>query len=379
MKRFWLILNIILLVGVAVLCVVRWKAWFCNPPEPEWTEDSIPMHFNTFGQENLPCFTYNGIAWEETATPDTLQILILGDVHNSITHDQWQTLAKRHPRLDCYAQLGDFVERGYNYYNQQLYAELKGTAFETLPIINVPGNHEYLKGVQRTLPDYWTQTFVQPQNGPAEFLGTTYFVDFDGLRMIAINTNGLQHLRDYTRINAWIKTTVNEAEDRFVVVIMHHPVYSCAVGRQNLAVHTTFIRALKQADLVFAGHDHNYSRRLPFVNTNAASKTYLHRLSSRDTRVGAGVRVYELLSLYGDTLRLQTRLLDTGELYDEVFIVRHDSGREVIESDISLPETIEMPDKYLHRDNYKVRRFLERKAKRTRPLSADNDSLISNP
>lgn len=372
MKRFWLILNIILLVGVAVLCGVRWKAWFMNPPEPEWQGDTVSIHFNTFGQEQVPRFMYNGIAWEETATPDTLQLLILGDVHNTLTRQQWKKLAKRHPRLDCYVQLGDFVERGYNYYNQQLYTELKGTAFEKLPIINVPGNHEYLKGVKRTLPDYWTQTFVHPKNGPDDFLGTTYYVDFEGLRVIAINTNGLQHLRDFTRVNAWIKTAVDGAEDRFVVVVMHHPVLSCAVGRQNVSIAATFFRTLRTADLVFAGHDHNYSRRLPFINTNAATKSYLHRLNPHDARVGAGIRVYEILSLYGDTLRMQTRLLDTGELYDEVFIVRHDDGkREIIETDIPLPETIEMPDKYLQKDNYKVRRFLERKAKRQQPLSKD--------
>jgi predicted phosphodiesterase len=331
MKRFWLILNIILLVGVAVLCAVRWKAWFSNPPEPQWQGDTISIQFSTFGLDSLPHFGYNGIYWENCDEMDTFQILVLGDVHNSITHEQWNAIAKRHPHIDCFAQIGDFVERGYFYYNQMLYREIKGTPFEQMPLINVPGNHEYLKGIKRTLPDYWLQTFKHPENGPQEFLGTTYYVDFEELRVIAINTNGLQRLKDYTRVNAWLKKTISEAEDRFVVVLMHHPVYSCAAGRQNYRIAATFIRPLKQADLVFAGHDHNYARRMPFVCTNAATKPHQFKPNAKNECSGDGLRAYEILSLYGDTLRMQTRVLETGELFDEVLIVKHDNEREIIE------------------------------------------------
>ena len=319
MKRFWIIVTILLLAGV-VVCVVRWKAWFQNPPEPEWSGDTISIQFNTFGRENVPNFTYNGIYWENTKKPEIFQMLVLGDVHNGLTHDEWKALAKRHPQLDCYAQLGDFVERGYHYYNQWLFREIKGTSFENLPLINVPGNHEYLKGLKRTLPDYWTQTFPQPHNGPEDFVGTTYYVDFEDLRVIALNTNGLQHLRDYTRVNTWLKKTIKGAESRFVVVLMHHPVHSCAEGRQNMRIGATFLRPLKKADLVFAGHDHNYVRRLPFICTNAAGKPHKFKPDSKDECEGENLRVYEIVSVYSDTLYLQTRILDSGELFDEVKI-----------------------------------------------------------
>ena len=340
MRALKIILTILILAGATVLCVVRWDAWFKNPPEPAWTGDTIDYRFFAFGDDSVPGFEYNGVDWEPLRESDTLQILLFGDVHNSVTRSQWEAVAQRHPQADVYAQLGDFVERGYFYYAQQLYHELNGTGFDSLPIINVPGNHEYLKGLRRTLPDYWLETFHHPLNGPQDYAGTTYYVDFPNLRVIAINTNGLQHLHELTRVNAWAKQTIKNAGDKFVIVLMHHPVHSSCEGRHNIHVSATFIRALSGADIIFAGHDHNYTRRLPYVNTNAAKKAHRHKLSKRDQRVASGVQLYESIAVYSDTLRMQTRFIDSGELYDEVLIIHNEHGKQIIERVPDTPEVL---------------------------------------
>ena len=320
MRRFWLIVTLILLAGGILLCAIRWKAWFTNPPEPMWTGDTIDYRFHTFGEDTVPGFEHDGLNWQDTRHPDTLEILLFGDVHNALTHAEWQAIAKRHPNVDCYAQLGDFVERGYFYYNQQLYHDLKGTAFENLPIINVPGNHEYRKGLQPRLPEYWSKTFRQPLNGPQESLGTSYFVDFPSLRLIALDTHGLRHLHEYTRANTWLKRTIQTAEGRFVIVIMHHPVHATGKGRFNPGTFAAFVRPLSKADLVFAGHDHNYERRLPYVNTSSTTKQHRRKLSHDSIPALSGVPLYEDIRIYNDTLHLQTRMCDSGEVCDEVFI-----------------------------------------------------------
>lgn len=368
MRKVWIIIVIIILTGGIVLCAIRWNAWFGNPPEPLWTGDIIDYDFHTFGDDSVPGFDYTGLEWADKKQPDTLEMLVFGDVHNYLRRAQWQTVANRHPQADCYMQIGDFVERGYEYYNQMLYHELNGTPFDSLPIINVPGNHEYRKGVIRTLPDYWTKTFKHPHNGPINFEGTTYYVDLEEVRVIAINTNGLQFLHDFTRVNTWLKSVIADADDRFVVVIMHHPVFSSGMGRQNINIMLTFARALQNADLVFAGHDHTYARNLPFVNINSAEKFYLHKLSSRFTRVGAGMQVYEDVRIYGDTLHLQTRYINSGEVYDDVLIIRTDEGKEIIDNAVNLPETIDVPERYLGRKNWKTKTFAKRRIKRLRPV-----------
>ncbi|MBR1480901.1 MAG: metallophosphoesterase [Paludibacteraceae bacterium] len=365
----WVILTV-LIAGGAVLCATRWRAWFGNPPEPEWTGDTIPPRFCCFGDAEVPEFVCRYGVWCDTVSPDTLTLLLLGDVHNSITRPQWDSLSARHPGVEVYAQLGDFLERGYPYYVYRLAESLRGTRFDSLPLLAVPGNHEYYKGLRRTLPPLWTDLFHNPHNGPQDFPGTTYYVDFRHLRFIVIDTNGLQRVRDYTRVNYWLRQTMQQAGDRFVVVMMHHPVYSAGAGRQNVPVYLTFRRPLAEADLVFAGHDHNYARRLPFVDTNSAVKTYIHKLSPAFERVGAGCRFYQLLTLTADTMYMETRLFDSGELYDRVAVSRDAEGRRTydVSSDLG-EERIELPERYRDRTDKpsaRIRRFLNRRAARQR-------------
>ncbi len=369
--RFLISLIIFLLLGGGILCAIRWKAWFGNPAEPEWTADTINYHFQTFVADTLPRFVRTDAGWQDTQSPDNLRIILLGDVHNSLSHADFDTLAARCPDIDCYAQLGDFVERGYFYYYQQLFHELSGSAFDSLPILSCPGNHEYKKGIHRTLRPSWYEIFPQPANGPKDFIGSTYYVDFPHLRFIAIDTYGLQVLHHFTRVNAWVNQAIRGAEGRFVVVMMHQPVFSCGAGRQDLLIYSTFREPLRRADLVFAGHDHNYSRRLPFVNTNTATKYYLNKLNPRDERICSGHRLYEVLDIVKDTLTMQTYLLESGALYDQVRIIGHGKDRIVKSDFVTTPELIDLPERYAGKNTLHVRRFLNRRAAR---LKAGTDT-----
>lgn len=249
----------IVLTAVAVLCGVRWRAWFAMPAEPLWTADTLDIHFHTFAGDNAD-------------SSDTLRLLIFGDVHNSLSHDQYAAIAVRHPGLTAYAQLGDFMDRGYFYHAQELVHQLDSTVFDSLPIICCAGNHEYSKGIRRVLSPLWREMFPQPENGPINFIGRTYYVDFPYLRYIVIDTNGIHDLRDFTRVVTWLKSVLQSAKGKLTVVMMHHPVLSSAKGRFNPGVFTFFYRTLSRyADLVLAGHDHNYARRLPFVNLSSVT------------------------------------------------------------------------------------------------------------
>ena len=356
-----------------MLCVVRWNAWFGMPAEPVWEGDTITYRFHCFGEDSVPGFVQTPAGWQDLRQPEALQLLLLGDVHNSMDRAQWNSIAARHTDIDAYAQLGDFVERCYFYWWQRLYAELDSTAFADLPVMTTPGNHEYNKGLVKHLDPMWYEIFHHPANGPVDYIGSTYYVDFPHLRFIAIDTDALRRLRDMLRVQTWLKGAIKGSGDRFVVVMMHHPVISTGAGRQNWLIRWVFRRVLLRADLVFAGHDHNYARRLPFVDTNSAKKFYLSKLNRRDTRVASGFQMYELLTITADTLRMRTYVTDLGELYDDVCIVRHDDGsRETIDYAAGWIEKIELPEKYQNRTgDIKVRRFLNKRrhrmANRTTP------------
>ncbi|MCQ2345477.1 MAG: metallophosphoesterase [Paludibacteraceae bacterium] len=315
----WIIPLIILTVG-AIICIIRWDVWFTNPQEPQWEGDELEFGFYTFGQNDVPNWTFNGLYWQDIKDPDTLCIVVLGDVHNQLVDSQWKAIYQRHPSIDCYAQAGDFMERCYNYYIQELYHQLSGTGFDSIPILAVPGNHEYRKGIIRRLPDRWLQMFPNPQNGPSGMKGSTYYVDMNGLRLILIDTNPLQRLSDYTRLNTWVNQVINDGKEsgRYVMAIMHHPVHSVAKGRSNPLIALTLIRALKKADVVFTGHDHNYNRRLPFIGTTATARS--HRINNKNSAdiVHTGDQLYEWVTIYGSTMMIETRMVDTGEVIDVI-------------------------------------------------------------
>ena len=325
MRRWiWWIIVLCLLAGGATTCAIRWEAWFGNPPEPEYNEPIIAHQFITFDNDSV----------SNALQRDTLSFLLLGDIHNSLTNSDMSLLSERHPDIQFWAQTGDWMERPYLCYEQLMYQSLLGTRLDSLPIVAIPGNHEYLKGVVKTLPEHWKTIFPNPQNGPVRFLGTTYYVDFPYLRLIAIDTDGLHRMSDYTQVAFWLKKTLREAGNKFTIVMMHHPVYSTAKGRQNPLMWLTFYDAMREADVVFSGHDHNYARRTEyykerfwkkeeptiFIGTNASNKAYPIKNSEKLDNSFSGEPVYEYLQITHDALHICTYKVDSGELLDEIVI-----------------------------------------------------------
>jgi len=310
MKPLKWILIIVLLAGATVLCFFRWQAWFGMPIEPEYKGDTLSYHFSCFGEDSVQGFVRDSLGWQDTQQPEVLRLVVLGDVHNQMDSADYADLLTRHGFVDAVAQLGDWMERCYFYYQQQLYHQLSGTGMNDIPVMPCPGNHEYYKGLNKQLPDTWFDLFHNPLNGPKRFLGSTYYVDFPKLRFIAIDTQGQQRLSDYTITLTWLKQAMKTADDRFIIVMMHHPVYSPKKGRFNMATWIMYHSILRKADLVFAGHDHCYSVRHQFISTNSSRKVY-HSKHQTEVSAATNIRLYEVVEIIADTLRVSTYSLDS--------------------------------------------------------------------
>ena len=320
------IIGLCILAGGATVSAIRWEAWFGNPPEPEWTGEKITHQFITMNNDSVL----------RALQRDTLSFLLLGDIHNSLTNDQMIALSERHSDIQFWTQMGDWMERPYVCYEQMIYQSLLGTRIDSLPIVAIPGNHEYLKGVVKTLPEHWKTIFPNPQNGPARFLGTTYYVDFPHLRLVAIDTDGLHRVSDYTQVAFWLKNNLRNAGKKFTVVMMHHPVYSFAQGRSNPLMWLAFHSAMREADVVFSGHDHNYARHTEhykarfwkkeeptiFIGTNASIKKYPVKENKKYEASLSGEPVYEHIFVTPNTLHISTYTIHSGERIDNVEIIR---------------------------------------------------------
>jgi hypothetical protein len=118
--------------------------------------------------------------------------------------------------------------------------------------------------------------------------------------------------------------------------MMHHPVYSTAEGRFNPFIWLAFHGAMREADIVFSGHDHNYARRTEhykarfwkkeeptvFIGTNASNKLYPVKAHHTYEASLAGEAIYEYIFATPTTLRISTHSILSGELIDQVDITR---------------------------------------------------------
>lgn len=306
-KWIWIILITLLVAGGAIVCVIRWQAWFGMPAEPQWNGETLDYTFPAF---------------EQDVTPESLDILVLGDIHSRLTRADYDTLAARVPQADVVAQIGDWMDRGQNYYYQLLLREWTNSDLYGMPVIATPGNHEYTKGVHKTLSETWERAFTHPNNGPQDVPGVSYYIDLPSVRMIVIDTNPLVRMVHLTRTLTWLRQAMYSAGDKYIVVMMHHPVLSVAKGRANTLEYAAFRHALGEADLVLAGHDHSYMRRGPFVVLNTSGRPKKQRFHYTP-EVTDTVSVYGVISATPAAMRFKTYRFSDGQVIDSLYVT-HD-------------------------------------------------------
>ena len=287
------------------------------------------------------------------------------------------------PNADFFAYVGDIIERPTDDY-WQLYFNSMGDLTALLPQVAALGNHEYLKGIRKQYDVRWPHIFVNPKNGPERFLGRTYYIDFPLMRLIVLDTDALQRLSDFTVLRTWLTqvlryehrqwNSTDETNKRWNIVLMHHPIYSAGMGRDNPAMAWALRYALQDADLVVAGHDHNYARHRhgdaapAYVILSSSAKSYLPKCSPIEERLGSNHAFFSCVMVAEDTMHMQTFLIDTLQpeplLYDELFFVRDSDQTTVLAPDSLLGERLELPARYEGRSDMRVRRFLNRRQAR---------------
>lgn len=308
-KKKYVFLTIVL-ASLTTLCIVRWHAWFNMPPEPKWEG---PIRDYTF-----PMF-------EEDKTPNSFDILVLGDIHSKLKTADYNLLAKRVPQADVIAQVGDWMAWGQNYYYQDLLQEWLPSNLSGLPVIATPGNHEYTKGLIKRRTEPWDHAFQHLKNGPKGVPGVTGYMDLPYIRLIVIDTNPLWRIMHFTRTLTWLHRTMSEAGDRYTMVLMHHPVISVAKGRFNPMIYAFFHHALSRADLVIAGHDHSYMRKTPFVILNTAGD--LKAQHGIGAQVTDTAKVYSVISIQKPIIPEQqpemvfkTYRMEDGQVIDSLYV-----------------------------------------------------------
>ncbi len=271
----------------------------------------------------------DGAIWSEwnqfsTAVSEEapFEFVYIGDPQNSILSicsRVFRMAYQQAPRARFWLLTGDLVNNGENDAEWQEFFDGLGWIARTTPMLMLPGNHEYVKISRngesvRNLTLFWRPQFSLPTNGPKELQETVYYVDYQHVRLIALNGN------EQLEVQAtWLAEVLKNNPNRWTIVAIHQPLYSSAKGRDNKQLQQLFLPLFDNygVDLVLQGHDHCYSRSHKLhagkvVDDSSPGTVYVISVS--------GPKIYELNVQYQPLMAK----MDSGKQWFQMISVDHD-------------------------------------------------------
>ncbi|MCS7462867.1 metallophosphoesterase family protein [Paenibacillus doosanensis] len=314
----------------------------------------------------------DGVNWSEwfefsTASDkaEPFSFLYIGDIQHDILEHGSRVIRRAysdHPEAKFIIHAGDLVDRGDADEQWGEWFKAGGWINGMVPSIATPGNHEYERiepGAKKGLSPYWRPQFALPENGPAGLEETVYYTDYQGMRIISLNTN-TKFVKLDTQA-AWLEQVLANNPNQWTVLTFHHPIFANSPDRDNAEVREKLLPLIEKynVDLVLQGHDHSYARGhidnlTPGTNGQSAGSgtvfvvsfagTHMKELSDKNwTDNGAQVdhslantQLYQIIRVDGGVMKYEAHTA-TGSLFDGFEIHKSPSGEKQISPLLSSP------------------------------------------
>lgn len=296
-------------------------------------------------------------AWQHfrtaAAAGQPLTVLYFGDTQNKnlshvsrVIRQGWQTAPDA--RLTLFA--GDLVSGGDGEDDNEWgeWFAAGGWLLPGMAVAPAAGNHEYFEEFEdtpqerRVLGKHWPLTFALPGNGAPATASTTYWFDYQGLRVVVLDGTSALDLGTAKAQANWLEGVLESSRQPWNIVVVHQPLYPLRAERDS-SVLASEIRPVLQrhkVDLVLQGHDHTYGRRadagaaLPqYISSVAGPKQYRLSPEARATMkpTAEDTQLFQVLRLDDKGLHYEARTA-TGRLYDAFQISRGaDGGKQFSE------------------------------------------------
>ena len=300
---------------------------------------------------------------------EPFRFLYLGDTQNNILSIASRVIREAFhstasPSLVVHA--GDLVAQREDMVHDDEWGEWTQAGaynYAIVPQLPATGNHEYVDIIapdgseSRKLGPHWPRTFALPDNGAQGVEETTYYVDYQDVRFIALDGTAGLDLGGLDAQTRWLDATLASSKAKWNIVTFHQPIFTCARPRDTEELKAAWkpVFETRKVDLVLQGHDHCYSRLTAEAGKTASAKAradgkvqgpvYLvsvtgskmyglnDRSDKQPDRVAEDTQLFQVIDVEGDRLRLRTRTA-TGRLYDGFDLIRHaDGGNRLVEVD----------------------------------------------
>lgn len=312
--------------------------------------------------------------WAHFETADTtaapMSFIYFGDAQNSVKSLWSRTIRGAYsqmPKADFLLHAGDLINSRNRDHEWGEWYYAGGWIYSMMPSIATPGNHEYYNNQEGiyTLTEHWRPTFTLPENGPVGYEETVYYIDYQDVRIISLNSPMYDESLEHTAIqNEWLRRVLESNDQKWTIVTMHHPIYSTAAGRNNDVLREGLqpIFEKYKVDLVLQGHDHTYGRgtNLPIGKTEknaldgpiyvvsvSGPKMYTLGLDEWMQRGASNTQLYQLIKVDGDVLRFEAYTVDD-QLYDAFELKKKADGGNLFydQAPEGMEERIELPPRY---------------------------------
>lgn len=279
--------------------------------------------------------------WEhfETAAQaeKPFRFIYLGDPQNnlkSFCSRIFRTAYSAAPDAGFMLVAGDLVSSPWEDYSWGELFYAAGWITRRLPFVMVAGNHGYYHEDEKDDAEnkqhwMWRPHFTQPENGPDGLEETAFTYVYHGVRFVVLNGNEKR-----TEQAAWLENVLKNSVEKWKIVMMHHPVYSTGLDRDDPELRKLFLPVFDKyhVDLVLQGHDHTYGRTYKlkqgrivspgekgtyYVVSVSGPKVYAVNKKHKKlmAKLGTGKQLYQIISVGKNSIFYESRTA-TGELFD---------------------------------------------------------------
>ena len=162
---------------------------------------------------------------------EPFSFLYVGDAQNYIL-ELWSRLIregyKKAPTASFIIHAGDLINDAHEEHQWHEWFMAGGWIHRSLPSIPVPGNHEYNPQIQNDIDEgikrlslQWNNQFTLPDNGVEGIKETNYYIDYQGVRFIALNSNIL--IEEQAK---WLEKVLSNNPNKWTIATYHHPIFS---------------------------------------------------------------------------------------------------------------------------------------------------------
>lgn len=191
------------------------------------------------------------------------EFLVFGDAQSKIkaaSTPLFEAALRRAPDARLVLHCGDLIDNNVSAAEWGEWSYAMHQVGPRIPSLATPGNHEYGiygRNKNRFLTPLWRPGFAFPLNGPKGLEETCYWLDYQGVRFISLDS--LKPLEPQVK---WMAEIPANPEVKWTVVLKHYPVFPSLKGQEAPGRTKLLTQAFERlgVDLVFTGHLHSYAR-----------------------------------------------------------------------------------------------------------------------